>query len=93
MIITQANLDALRTEFKTGWQDAYNKAEVMYTKYATEIPSSSKSNTYGWVAQMLKLRQWVGPRIAQNLSEHSYTLNNITFEGTVEVGREGNRRR
>lgn len=88
MLINAANLDALRTTLGTQYSAGYGRTPTFWDKIATEIPSKSKSNTYGWVAQMLVLREWLGPRIAQNLSEHAYTLVNKTFEGTVEVDRD-----
>lgn len=88
MLINAANLDALRTTFGTQYSAGYARTQTFYDKICTEIPSNSKSNTYGWVAQMLVLREWLGPRIALNLSEHAYTLANKTFEGTVEVDRD-----
>lgn len=88
MLINQPNLDGLRTTFGTQYAAGYGRTETFYDKICTEIPSNSKSNTYGWVAQMLVLREWLGPRVAQNLSEHAYTLVNKTFEGTVEVDRD-----
>lgn len=87
MLINQANLDTLRTDLQMGWEAGYGTAEVWSTKLAMEVASSAASNTYAWVAQQLKLREWIGPRVAQNLSEHSYTLVNKEFEGTVEIPR------
>ncbi len=88
MLINAPNLDALRTTLGTQYLAGYSNSKIWHDKLVTEIPSNSKSNTYGWIAQMLTLREWLGPRVAQNLSEHSYTLVNKTFEGTVEVDRD-----
>lgn len=88
MIITQANLDALRVTFGSQFAAGYGSAETWHERITTQIPSNSKSNTYGWVAQLLKMREWIGPRVAQNLSEHVYTLVNKSFESTVEVDRD-----
>lgn len=88
MLVNQATLDSLRTDLHLGWEEGYGStAEVWSTKLAMEVPSNARSNTYAWIAQQLKLREWVGPRVAQNLSEHSYTLVNKEFEGTVEIPR------
>jgi phage major head subunit gpT-like protein len=88
MQITQANLDALRVTFEKRFGEAYAAVQPALMPLATEVPSSTKANTYGWIAQQVQLRQWIGPRVAQNLSEHSYALANQTFEGTVELDRE-----
>jgi phage major head subunit gpT-like protein len=86
--ITQANLDALRIVFSKGFEKAYGEAPSWWAELATKVPSSTASNRYGWVAQMVKLREWLGPRVALNLSEHEYTIRNRKFEGTREVDRD-----
>jgi phage major head subunit gpT-like protein len=88
MILTQASLDALRTTFDMRFQDAYKAAAEQLDLLWTEVSSKTKINTYGWMAQQLQLREWIGPRVAQNLSEHSYALENKKYEGTVELDRD-----
>lgn len=85
MLITQANLDQLRVTFEARFQEGYSSAELALSKLYFDIPSSTRSNRYGWIAQQLTLRQWIGARVSQNLSEHEYTLVNVPYEGTVEV--------
>jgi phage major head subunit gpT-like protein len=88
MIITQASLNALRIQFEMRFGEVYGATEPWWPKVATEIPSGSKSNIYGWVAQSTLMREWVGPRVAVNLSEHSYTLVNKSYEATIELDRD-----
>lgn len=88
MQITQANLDALRTQFSAQFSGAYDSTQPWWPLIASEIPSSAKSNTYGWIAQQLQMRKWVGPRVALNLKEHVATVVNDPFEVTVELDRD-----
>lgn len=88
MIITQASLNALRIQFEMRFGEVYGATEPWWPQLATEIPSGAKSNIYGWVAQSTLLREWIGPRQAVNLSEHSYTLVNKSYEGTIELDRD-----
>jgi phage major head subunit gpT-like protein len=85
MIITSATLDALRTEFSLVFKTAYDSTPVWYLELATELTSKSKSNTYGWIAQQLRMKKWLGARTVTNLSEHSYQLGNSPFQETVEL--------
>jgi phage major head subunit gpT-like protein len=85
MIITQATLDALRTEFSLLFKEAYEGTPVWYQELATEIPSSSRNNTYGWLAKQVRMRRWIGARAAINLGEHSYTIDNAPYEATIEI--------
>lgn len=86
-LITNAVLDALRTNFEMKFQAAYEGTPTWYDKISTTIPSGSASNTYGWAALQLTLREWLGPRVAQNLSEHEYAIVNKLYEGTVDLKR------
>lgn len=85
MLITQANLDQLRVTFEARFQEGYSAAPLTLAPLYFDVPSSTRSNRYGWIAQQLGLREWIGARVAQNLSEHEYTLVNKPYEGTVEV--------
>jgi len=88
MIITIASLNALRLTFEKRFGDAYGATEPWWPKLATEVPSGAKSNIYGWVAQSTLMREWIGARQAVNLSEHSYTLINKSYEATIELDRD-----
>lgn len=88
MQISHATLDGLRVTFSLIYEKAYSDTPVWSPKLATESPSTTATNEYGWIAQQVKLREWLGPRVAQNLAEHRYTLRNKKFEGTVRVSRD-----
>lgn len=89
MLINQANLDALRTGFSTIFNAAYSNVENAnldwWKQLATPVPAITKTNTYGWLAQQLKLREWKGKRLVRNLSERSKVVTVKKFEGTVGV--------
>lgn len=87
MRITTAALQALRVSFQTRYQDAYQAATPLWPRIATEVPSSTKENTYGWLLKLLRMREWIGERVLQNLAEASYTIQNKNFEGSVAVDR------
>lgn len=88
MQITPANLEALYTDFSLAYQEGYDSTEPWSQIVATDVPSGTKSNTYGFVERLPKLRKWVGPRVAHNLKSHSYAVENEKFELTVEVERD-----
>lgn len=87
MELTQANLDALRVNFDMRFQGAYGQAQVWYPQISTEIPVNARTGVYGWIAQQVTARQWIGPRVAQNLVERSYSLTNVEYEATIELPR------
>lgn len=85
MQITPSVIQALNVSFqnlyKTGWGDTTEWA----SKLSTTVPSSTRSNTYGWMANLPSLRKWLGPKLIHNLSAHKYTLENEPYELTVGV--------
>jgi phage major head subunit gpT-like protein len=87
MIISQANLDALRVGFKTEYQRALTMAPPLRDRVAMTVRSSTFENRYGWLNKLSGMREWIGPRVVDNLSEASYSIANRHFEKTVAVDR------
>lgn len=87
MLVNSATLQALRVGFKTEYQSAFDAVPQMKDKVAKTIKSSTALNTYGWLKGLTGLREWLGPRQIDNLSEASYTLLNKHFEKTIAVNR------
>ena len=87
MIISQANLDALRVGYNAAFKNGLGMAAMQKDRVAMTIKSSTASNAYGWLNQMPGMREWIGARVIQNLAESSYTITNKHFEETVGVDR------
>lgn len=88
MLITKTAIQGLQTTFSTIYQKGWGLATPRLIEIATQVPSSTKTNTYGWMARLLKMRKWEGPRLIQNLSTFAYTLENDPYELTVGVDRD-----
>ncbi|MEO1750717.1 Mu-like prophage major head subunit gpT family protein [Thiofaba sp. EF100] len=86
-IITPALITSLRTGFSKAFQDALAQTPTDWEKVATRVPSSNASNTYGWLNQFPKLREWVGDRVVKDMAAQGYTITNKLYEGTVGVKR------
>jgi phage major head subunit gpT-like protein len=86
-IITPALIASLRTGFSKAFQDALTNTPTDWQKVATRVPSSSASNTYGWLNQFPTLREWVGDRVLKDMAAQAYQIRNKLFEGTVAVKR------
>lgn len=87
MIVNSTTLQALRVGFNTEFQAAFDAVPKMKDRVAKTIKSTTAVNTYGWLKGMTGLREWIGQRQIDNLSEASYTLVNKHFEKTVAVNR------
>ncbi|MDX1527049.1 MAG: Mu-like prophage major head subunit gpT family protein [Gammaproteobacteria bacterium] len=85
MQITPAALRALNTQFVSLFAGAYEGTEAWWSEVATEVPSNTKSNTYGWAAKRSRMREWLGERVVNNLAAHSYAITNKSWENTIGV--------
>lgn len=88
MLINTPNLIKLRAGFKTNFQNAFDTSESTHEKVATVVVSSSGEENYGWLKKTTVFREWIGPRVVQNLSESEYVIKNKSFENTVGVDRD-----
>lgn len=87
MKITAAALQAMNVGFRADFQNAFDAVPKMKDRVAKTVPSSGASNIYGWLKGLTGMREWLGPRLVDNLSEASYTILNRHFEKTVGVDR------
>lgn len=88
MIINRQNLDGLRVGFKTAFQNQLQQAATLYQRVATVVPSTNKSEDYGWLGKVPNVCEWLGERVVQNISEASYLLKNKSFKLTIGVDRD-----
>lgn len=88
MLITAASINALFTGFKANFNDGFNSVESYYGQIATEVPSTTSQETYAWLGQYPKLREWVGDRQIKNMSASGYVIQNKKFEASVAVPRD-----
>lgn len=86
-IVTPALISALKTSFEKHFQDALATAPSAYLEIATVIQSTTASNTYGWLGQFPKLREWIGDRVIKDMAAQGYQISNKLFESTVGVKR------
>lgn len=87
MIINSGTLTTLYTAFSTAFQGGFGATPTSYQRVAQVVPSATRSNEYGWMGQIPRVREWLGPRVAQNISTSNYTVRNRDFELTVAVDR------
>ncbi|NDV27723.1 Mu-like prophage major head subunit gpT family protein [Desulfovibrio sp. JC010] len=85
--VTNALLAALGVTYRTDFKAGLAMSPNHWNQVATEVPSTSASNTYGWLGEMPSLRKWIGDRVIKDVAAHGYSLTNESYEGTVGVKR------
>lgn len=88
MIINAANLAAVRTGFSTAYARGLGQVSSQYGRITTTVPSSTKEQKYGWLGKFPKVREWLGPRAVQNLSQADYSIKEKKWELTIGVDRD-----
>lgn len=88
MQITQTVLQNLQTSFSTLFEQGYKTTPQPSDRFTTRVSSSTRINTYGWMKRIQRMREWLGPRVIQNLDTFAYQLANKSFEATLGVPRE-----
>lgn len=88
MLINAPNIALLFKGFNTAFNKGWEGAVTDYSKIAMTVPSHTRSQTYGWLGQVPRLREWIGDRHIKSLSTHGYTIENKKFELTIKVSRD-----
>ncbi|OCP17442.1 MULTISPECIES: Mu-like prophage major head subunit gpT family protein [unclassified Ensifer] len=87
-VITPALLDAVNKGFKATFQQAFDGYQPMYEQIATVVESNSSEETYPWLGDIPKLREWIGDRHIKGLTAKGYSIKNRKFESTISVIRD-----
>lgn len=85
MIINQTSLQALRTGWNTLFKSGLGKAPNQAARFTTTVQSSTKIQTYGWLAEFPAFVEWIGPKKIRSMTERAYLLINRNFERTIGV--------
>ena len=69
------------------FNEAYNKTleATIANKIAMQVPSTGISSIHGWVNQIGRMSEWVGPRITKNISTNGLEVFNRTFENNLSI--------
>jgi phage major head subunit gpT-like protein len=87
MEITPANIQKLQTSFRALYNQGKASVQSTYKTVAMEVPSSTRSNNYGWMNELPKMREWLGARVVNNISAQTFEIVNKPFELTIGVNR------
>lgn len=88
MLVNAANLDSLRVGYSTAYQGGLGMSPSQWARIATAITATQKEQKYGWLGKIPRVREWIGPRVIQNLMQHDYAIKEKPLELTVGVDRD-----
>lgn len=88
MDITPANIEQFFKGLDFRFRMGQMAPDTFYKDVATIVPSSTSSNLYPWLAKIPQMREWIGPRVVNNIKVNSYELRNKKFEDTISVEKD-----
>ena len=88
MDINAGNLANLSTGYKASFNTGFRNADSYWEKVATRVGSATSHNTYAWLGQFPRLREWVGDRVVKEMAVHGYKIQNRKFESTIGVSKD-----
>ncbi|MGC7559585.1 Mu-like prophage major head subunit gpT family protein [Pasteurella sp. PK-2025] len=80
-----AVLNIITEQFRKEFAAGLATVEPQWSKIAMEISSSTATNTYGFLGQFPKMREWVGKREIKSMQAQGMSIKNKTFESTVGI--------
>lgn len=83
--VRHTDVGAFFQSLETVFNKAVQGASPVWNKIAMRIPSGGESNVYAWMEQLGGFREWIGPRLFEDIRSNGYTLVNRKFEKSVAV--------
>lgn len=80
---TLNNLKTAGVGFRNNYQQGFDVYKSLWQEIASEVPSTTVANEYGWLGDFPGMREWIGERIVRQLANHDYRLKNRKFEMTI----------
>jgi phage major head subunit gpT-like protein len=88
MQITASSLQSLQQGFNAAFLQGFGTVTPSWPQVAMRVPSTTKTENYGWMKELPGMREWVGQRVVHNLEASGAQLTNKSYEHTIGVDRD-----
>lgn len=89
MQISSANLNKLRVGFNASMQRGQQGvAPATSQRIAMRVPATTKEQRYGFLNKLPNVREWIGDRVVNNISESDFSIREKPWELTIGVDRD-----
>jgi phage major head subunit gpT-like protein len=86
-LINQDTLDGLTKAYSTVFNKSFVETETFYGRIAMTVNSNTKEMDFAWLGSIPRMREWLGDKIINGLSQHGYSIVNREFETTIGIKR------
>ena len=89
MIINRTNLDTLFKAYNGSFRRGLigQQANSQYMQVAMTVMSGTAAEVYPWLGKIPGMKEWVGERVIENLTQHTFEIRNKDYEDTIAVDR------
>lgn len=88
MDISFPALDSINTGVSTAFNEQLWAAPGIYKKFSYDASSTGSEEIYPRLDMIPGLREWIGERVVNWLTQSTFAIKNKTFESTIGVKRE-----
>jgi len=85
IVITPESLRSLGQGFNAAFNMGFSGVKSTWNLIAMRVPSTTKTENYGWLKDFPGMREWIGQRQINNLEAAAASLTNKPWEHTLGV--------
>lgn len=82
------DLAAMFLNFSTVYQDVFDSTPSFADQFIMEVPFTTRALMIGWADKIPQVREWLGPRVIQNMNVHKQTVLANKYEVTMGIPEE-----
>jgi phage major head subunit gpT-like protein len=86
-VITAPLLGSINNAVNLAYNTQLFATQTVYQRFTLDMPSSGAAEVYPRLDMLPGIREWVGDRVVQSLSQLSFTIPNRDFEQTISIKR------
>jgi phage major head subunit gpT-like protein len=86
-MLNRAKVEAAQVGFRTVFENALNEAPALYDKLAMRVDSNNPTEQYNWMGGYPQLKEWLGDRSLQKLTNYNWQIVNKDYAAGIEVDR------
>jgi phage major head subunit gpT-like protein len=80
-------LNRVYQEIRHDLSTAFENVPRLWTAFAMEVPSSSRSTLQAWLGDLPAVREWLGARQAKSMGTRTWAIVNRAWELSIELNR------
>ncbi|MEW6060363.1 MAG: Mu-like prophage major head subunit gpT family protein [Bacteroidota bacterium] len=85
LVANASTIVALQRNYSALFNETFDTIQTNWQRVATEVPSTSHGNTYSFILDTPRMREWLGDKIINKLKGADYYIKNKPWEASFGV--------